>query len=177
MSKRQHGKWELTEKDYYPTVDPKAFPTKFIEQIRGKSYAEPCYGKGHIEDHLMDVARCRWRSDIDAYGTCSVQKDALKLTDRDLYLCDLIITNPPYSWFILKELLEYLPTRKPTWLLLPADKMHNVNMGPYMEKCSMVISVGRLYWMEDKPVRGVDNYAWFKFHNTKVDTIFIGREK
>jgi len=177
MSKRQHKKWELKPRDHYCTIDPAAFPPKFIEEVKGETFAEPCYGRGHIEEHLKRVATCNWRSDIEHYGTSAVQKSALNLTADDLSECALIVTNPPFTWGILEGLLKHLPTLRPTWLLLPADMAHNVRMAPYMARCSKVISVGRLYWQEDKPVRGVDNFAWYKFHDTEQTTIFIGRER
>jgi len=35
-------------------------------------------------------------------------------------------------------------------------------MAPYMKECKTVISLGRLYWQENK-VRGKDNYCWYEF--------------
>jgi len=75
----------------------------------------------------------------------------------------------------LKPLLDHLPTLRSTWMLLPADVMHNVRMGPYMKICSQVVSVGRLYWMENR-IKGVDNFCWFLFYNDwSGDTRFRGR--
>ena len=161
-------------KDYWPTLDPDAVEP-LIPFVRGKSYAEPCYGDGHLEDQLMGVATCWWRSDVRETVGCSEIQDATTLNKKDLKECDIIITNPPFSWELLKPLLDHLPTLKPTWLLLPADVMHNKRMGPYMENCAWIVSVGRLYWLENK-VKGVDNYAWFRFHQSwDDDTRFVGR--
>ena len=44
----------------------------------------------------------------------------------------------------------------------------------YMLKCSKIVSIGRLYWMENK-VKGTDNMAWFEFVDKEVDTVFYGR--
>jgi hypothetical protein len=123
----------------------------------------------------MEVATCKWRSDVRETVGSSKVMDATDITKGMLTGCDMIITNPPFSWGLLKPLLDHLPTLKPTWFLLPANVMHNKRMGPYMERCAWVISIGRLYWMENK-VRGVDDFAWFRFHEEwEDDTRFIGR--
>lgn len=161
-------------KDFWGTIDPQSIPQTLVNKLMGKTYAEPCYGEGDLEDQLMGIANCGWRSDVRKTVGCSKVMDATKLRAVDVAHCDVIVTNPPFSWDLLKPLLDHLPTVLPTWLLLPADVMHNVRMGPYMKQCSDVISVGRLYWMENK-VRGVDNYAWFCFRNDIQDTKFFGR--
>lgn len=89
--------------------------------------------------------------------------------------CEAIVTNPPFTWKLLQPLLDHLPTLKPTWLLLPADVAHNKRMGKYMMGCSDIVSVGRLYWMDNK-IKGVDNFAWFCFHQfVQPVTKFHGR--
>lgn len=175
MGKRDGGKFERVDKDLYPTTDPSCMVEPFVSRVRGKTYAEPCWGNGDLEDMLMDVATCKWRSDIDPQQPNIPVMDATNLNIDHLEGCDLTITNPPYQWAMLKPLLDHLPTLRPTWLLLPADYMHNVRMGPYMSKCSMVIAIGRMYWMPNK-VKGVSNMCWYLFdgwHQGKTE--FIGR--
>jgi hypothetical protein len=144
----------------------------FKEMVKGKRYAEPCCGNGKLELLLRDCgANCVWASDIRD-NFCWVQ-DALELTKEELTFCDLIITNPPFSWSLLKPLLDHLPTLKPTWLLLPANYMHNKRMGPYMKNCSDIISIGRLYWVNK--TKGKEDYCWYQFHNKPKVTLFWGR--
>ena len=187
MSKRSN--FDKVPKEFYPTTDPKAVPTKLVEFIRGKTYAEPCYGNGDLEDLLMDVATCEWRSDIretvqaregvalPRSGSSKVM-DALCLSKEDIARCQLIVTNPPFSKDVLLPLLDHFISLKPTWLLLPADYMHNQYFSDYMKKCSRVISVGRLKWFKDSKHTSTDNFAWYfwpKGSTGEMETVFYGR--
>lgn len=145
MSKR--SSFDKIPKDFYATIDPNAIPQTFREFIEHDSYAEPCYGGGDLEKLLEGVAVCLWKSDIREVK--AVQKDGLHLTEEDVSSCDYIITNPPYTKDVLLPLIDHWRNLKPTWLLLPADFMHNKYFKPYMDCCSLVLSVGRLYWFEN----------------------------
>lgn len=178
MSKRSD--FDKVPKEFYPTTDPKAIPPVLVALLRGKTYAEPCYGNGDLEDLLMDVATCKWRSDIRETVGSSKVMDALELTKEDLKECDLVVTNPPFSKDVLLPLIDHFVSLKPTWLLLPADYMHNLYFGPYMKRCSRVVSVGRVCWFpkEGKRVASTDNFAWYfwkKGATTDTRTEFYGR--
>lgn len=167
-------------KDFWPSVDPDIITPVFEMFIRGKRYAEPCWGDGALERLIGDRAFCGWASDIrpnDSY-TC----DALDILREDLKGIDLIITNPPFSWPLLKPLLGHLPTLKPTWLLLPASQMHNKRMGPYIRNCKEIVSIGRLYWINgpddtgpNRGTKGKEDYCWYLFHDKEQTTRFWGR--
>jgi len=178
MSKR--SSMDKVSKDYYPTRDPAAIPPKFIEFIYGKTYAEPCCGEGDLADLLEYTGNFLWLSDIEDRGFWWV-KDAMDLTEEDLQKCDLIITNPPFTKAILLPMIDHFTSLKDTWLLLPADMMHNKYFGPYMKTCSKVVSVGRICWfpVDGKRVAGTDNYAWYmwqKGQEGKTPTTFYGRD-
>lgn len=176
MGKRNFGKFDLKPRDFYPTLDPEAIPATFAKEVRGVKYAEPCYGNGDLEELLMEFAICKWRSDIAPQSKSAFERDACDLTASDISECDVIITNPPYTWKALEPLLTHLPTLLPTWFLLPADMAHNKRMGHYMRRCQTIVSVGRLWWLEDQPVRGVDNFMWALFTNCETNnTRFVGR--
>jgi hypothetical protein len=101
--------------------------------------------------------------------------NCLLLNKYDLIFANCFITNPPFTWRFLKPIMDHLIDLLPTWLLLPADYMHNVRMGPYMKRCEKVVSIGRLYWEENK-VKGVDNYCWYHFNKDhEGKTEFVGR--
>lgn len=174
MSKRSD--FIKIDKDFYPTTDPKAVEP-LVGPIRGKTYAEPCYGNGDLEELLMDVATCKWRSDIRKTVDSSVVKSALDVTATDLKDCDLIVTNPPFTRSVLLPMLDHFISLKPTWLLLPSDLMHNTYFGPHMRSCARVISIGRLKWFKDSKHTSTDNFCWYFWPkgSTHTDTVFRGR--
>lgn len=178
MGKRNGGKFEKRPRDFYSTVDPDAVKP-LIPFIRGQRVAEVCAGNGDLAMLLEPDCKVVWESDIEPQNKHISTIDALTITSDELSLYDVnaFVTNPPFSWNLLQPLLDHLPNLRPTWLLLPADVMHNKRMGPYMNKCTEIVSVGRLYWMDNK-VKGVDNFAWFLFSDDplrKPYTTFHGR--
>jgi hypothetical protein len=177
MGKREEVKKPKKDRDFYATIDTDAV-TPLLPYIRGCSYAEPFYGNGDLEDLLMDVAICSWRSDIRETVRSSAVMPAQKLHSCHTTTCDMIISNPPFTKSVLLPCIDHLSKLLPTWLLLPADMLHNKYMTPYMKKCSMVLSVGRLCWFpsdEGKMIKGVDNYCWYKFVDYDTETVFKGR--
>lgn len=164
------------EKDFWPTTDPRAVEP-LLPHIKGKVYAEPCWGNGSLEWLIGQHATCAFRSDIrevELIRCC----DALDLTEDDVGHVDYIVTNPPYTWSVLKPLMEHFVQLKPTWLLLNADLMHNKRMSYFMRfNCTKVVSVGRVSWMENGKT-GMENFAWYEFKRVKSvsHTLFYGRE-
>ena len=173
MGKRTKQDFEKRPRDYYATIDPDAVKP-LISFVRGLRVAEPCAGNGDLSMLLEPDCKVVWESDLDPQNKYILQKNAIFLGSGDLWECNTIVTNPPFSWKLLQPLLDHLPTLLPTWLLLPADVAYNKRMGPYMKCCKSIVSVGRLYWIGNK-VKGVDNYAWFEFVNEEVETKFYGR--
>lgn len=144
--------------DEYLTPFNAALPiAPFLTGIR--TFAEPCRADGRLIRHIESFGPlCIHDGDIQT-GT-----DAL--TDETLrnIIVDAIITNPPYTWQILKEMLELFPRIAPTWLLLEADFKHNARSAPFIPMCSDIVSIGRIKWFEDTEHEGKDNYAWYRFH-------------
>jgi hypothetical protein len=175
MSKRTS--MDKIPKDFYPTTDPNALTADFRRLIAGKSYGEPCCGNGDLINLIGDLSYCEWASDSEVRPK-GVQQDAMDLTEGDLRMCDLIITNPPFTRKVLLPMIDHLISLKPTWLLLPADMMHNKYFGSYMDKCCIVASIGRLKWFVDSPHTSTDNFAWYYWTKNPVNmrmTQFYGR--
>lgn len=178
MSKRNPDGFVKKPRDFYGTIDPAAARALKPFLDGGTKYIEPCAGS-------LDLARmlgletnlfCVGTYDIQPEHPSVVQRNCLTLTKDDLNGAQYFITNPPFSWNMLKPILDHLPSLLPTWLLLPADYMHNVRMGPYIRKCSDITSIGRMYWEPNK-VKGVDNYCWYLFDDRySWGTNFYGRE-
>lgn len=176
MGKRDNNKFERKGRDFYATIDPAAVNALIDHLPLPCLFIEPCAGAGDLIKELErhHGIKCEYASDIEPQTSSVWNADCLNIRTVSSRI-DCFITNPPYSWDMLQPIMDHLPTLKPTWLLLPADYMHNVRMGPYMKKCERIVSVGRLYWESNKK-KGVDNYAWYKFVNEPVETTFYGRK-
>jgi len=173
LSKRSN--FEKVPKDWYPTTDHNAV-VPLVPFIRGLTYAEPFYGEGDLEDLLMDVATCNWRSDIRETVASSKVTPATDLTEEDLENVDCIISNPPFTKDVLLPCIDHLISLKPTWLLLPADYMHNRYFGSYMSICDTVVSVGRVKWFKDSKSCSTDNFVWMHWWDDQpCKTTFYGR--
>ena len=175
MSKRSN--FEKIPKDFYRTTDPSAV-VPLLPFIRDLTYAEPFYGDGDLEYLLSSIgaASCNWRSDIRETVKGSKVMPATDLTEEDLGHVDCIISNPPFTKGILLPCIDHLISLKPTWLLLPADYMHNRYFGSYMSICDKVVSVGRVKWFKDSKSCSTDNFVWFHWKdNRPSETTFYGR--
>jgi hypothetical protein len=179
MGKRSETAFKKASRDFYPTVDPSAVTPLLPFLSSYSTYIEPCAGDGSLIRLLASAAPhmgCVGAYDIEPLREDVVQRNCLSLTSKDVTGADCFITNPPFTFSALKPILDTLPALLPTWLLLPADVIHNKRMSPYMDFCTHVVSVGRLYWFKDKPIKGVDNFVWLCFNSEYSGyTIFHGR--
>jgi len=159
------------EKDFYPT--PKHAIDALLPHLHlGVKFVEPCAGDGALVDHLEEAgAKCVHAFDVEPRHHNVEEGDAL-----NIYSCqgEMFITNPPYTWSILNELIPALTAHAKAWLLLPADMMHNKRMAPHMDRCAKVVSVGRVKWFGSG---GMENSAWYLFMPIYHKTIFYGRLK
>ena len=154
MGKRSN--FERIPRDFYPT--PFAAVQPLIPHLRGvRTFAEPCAGDGALVRHLESFRlRCVYAGDIRS------GQDALA---RDSYGdADAIITNTPYTRELMRKLIEhFLRTASMTWLLLPADWMHNQHAKLFLPSCTDVVSVGRVRWFEGTTMSSMENFAWYRF--------------
>lgn len=136
----------------------------FLE--RGVAFAEPCAGNGDLIESLEWFGhRCVYASDINPGKKTFERRDLFTLDRRWRRQSGarIFITNPPWKRDVLHAAIKHLTTLLPTFLLLDADWMHTRQAVPFLEYCSLIVSVGRVKWIESSDGAGVDNSAWFFF--------------
>jgi hypothetical protein len=158
MGKRSN--FERISRDFYPT--PYAAVPPLIPYLRSvRTFAEPCCGDGALVNHLQAHGlRCVYQGDI------ATGQDALAITDYGKV--DSIITNPPYQRPLMHALIEHFAHILPTWLLLETDWASTKQAGPFMPRCSDIVSIGRLRWIEGTTMSGKQNFAWYRFDSRHV---------
>ena len=139
------------------------------------SFCEPCAGKGMLIMYLQRQGfHCNAAYDIETRENNIETMDALTLDKTDLKGADYIVTNPAWTRQILHPTIDVFRKITTTWLLLDAPWMHTKQAKPYMEYCSLIVSVGRISWMENG-VSSLDDSCWYRFGLDKTETIFKGR--
>jgi hypothetical protein len=159
------------EGDFYPT--PRAAVVPLIPYMRGiRTFVEPCAGDGNLVRHLESFGlRCVYAGDIRA------GQDALAV---DTYgPADAIITNPPYTRYVMHRLIVHFQSIAPTWLLLPHDWSANKGSAFYLRCCSDIVPIGRVKWIEgSEHSGGYENSAWYRFDaRHTVGPVFHGRDQ
>jgi len=166
VSKRS-SKFERSGKDFYPTPYEAVIPLFRHLPFRKATYYEPCVGTGHLIKHLSEHAICVGHSDLFHYNDDNMWS-ALKNACTTQYEtgADYFITNPPWDRKLLHPIIENLSNQKPTWLLFDADWMHTKQAIPYLKRCTLIVSVGRVKWFPESKMTGFDNVCWYKFAHT-----------
>ena len=159
MGKRSDG-FEKRPRDEYQTPREGVLP--LLPYLPPRStFVEPCAAGGRLIDHLEEAGhRCIFACDIHPLRDDVHAMSAFSL--RYIF-ADFFITNPPWSWDVLEPLAFHLSNSKPTWLLLPADLMCNVRSARLMDRCALVVPVGRVKWIEGSEHSGKENCAWMRF--------------
>lgn len=153
MGKR--SSFKRREKDNYPTPAAAVTPLLNFISVNSRFY-EPCMGSGDLIGHLEGHGhRCIGASDINDGSDARTQNYSGEF--------DWFITNPPWSRDCLHPIIENLSKQKDTWLLFDADWMHTKQAIPYLPRCSMIVSIGRVKWIPDSPYTGKDNCCWYHF--------------
>jgi hypothetical protein len=145
-------------RDFYPT--PLAAVQPLIPHLNGtRRFAEPCCGNGDLINHLEGFGlECIYAGDIEAGRS----GDALA---RDCYGRGKysIITNPPHKREVMHELIEHFWGIAPTWLLIDLDWAANLQATPYLWRCTDMVVIGRVKWIENSKYTGKENYGWYRF--------------
>lgn len=184
MGKRSAGKFERSKNDLYDTPEKGVIP--LLPFLRpGTRFIEPCFGNGHLAEHLMARGHVLIGAyDIDPRFEHVIKADARTYRFIGSFLrvenADCFITNPPWTrrfetgrdpkgkiiWEeVLHPLLANLSDQLPLWALFDADWIHTEQAMPLVDRCSHVVSVGRLKWIPGTKHSGVDNAAWYRFHH------------
>lgn len=165
-TKHRDEKFKRLSQDAYDTPLSATWPL-FPHLPPRASFAEPCAGKGLLVRHLTNNGfRCVYSADIrPRRSPLIVKRDALLLTRAELRYkrADIIVTNPPWTHEILQAMIVHFLKLVPSWLLLDADWMHNKRSAALLLRCSHVVAVGRVKWIEGSKSTGFDNCCWYHF--------------
>jgi hypothetical protein len=132
----------------------------------GVTYAEPCAGNGDLIRHLTFYGHtCAYACDVKPGRKTIEKRDAFTLDRRwrRSTRANVFITNPPWTREILHPLIDHLTSLLPLWILLDADWMHTDQAAPYIDRCGLIVSAGRVKWIASSTGQGVDNSAWYYF--------------
>lgn len=184
MGKRSD--FEKRKNDTYDT------PLKAVDPLipflsNYKDFSEPCAGAYDLVKHLTSYGyKNVWASDIAPRNPNILPCDALSVPRT----CSQIITNPPWTRELLHPMIEHFITVADyVWLLFDADWMHTTQnnmarrtgcktVSELLEHCHLIVSIGRVKWIEGSKHTGKDNCCWYLFKPEKSPNgpVFIPRE-
>ena len=168
MSKRFPGKYKRSPKDYYVTPAEAVLPLiPFLKAAKIRKFCEPCAGNGALVCHLEAHGFvCTYYGDNEPpCPPTPIVKSCVKQDALDIPAFNSIpITNPPFSWWMLRPLLDHLlRTADAFWFLLPLAWTANQRTSKYMARCSDVVTVKRLKFIAGSESTGTDDHAWLRF--------------
>jgi hypothetical protein len=160
--------FERSFRDFYRTPFKALLPLiPYLRRDNVKTFAEVCCGDGDLIRHLQFFGlRCVH------YGDIRFGQDALEI---ECYSGnpDAGITNPPFKYpedpkgstRLLIDLIEhFFDLGAPFYLLLPHDWSANKNSAKFLRRCTDIIVIGRVKWIQDsKHNGGFENSSWYKF--------------
>ena len=136
-------------------------------------FCEPCAGNGDIIKQMKWYGHnCSYACDISPGGT-AFERLSAPIYKRDAMTLDkrwrlssgatVFISNLPWSRKILLPMIDHLSKLLPLWTILDANFMHTKQAAPYIDRCSIIVSVGRVKWIKDSDGAGVDDSCWYFF--------------
>ncbi|MBG6178336.1 hypothetical protein IWQ55_006193 [Labrenzia sp. EL_208] len=173
-------------KDAYLTIDRRAVPPviPFLQHEGIRSFIEPCWGWGHVVGPLTRAGLvCRGRYDLEPKTAIKVdpdlpgrqghviQRDGRALTFADLNGADAIVTNPPWSWKLLHELIMRWSRMVPTWLLFYGNWIFSERAAPIIRQyMTDFVPLPRLQWFPGTDHAEKDSCGWYRFHMAEAAT-------
>lgn len=174
----RQSRFEKKPLDTYDTIDPRAVAALLPHLGSRTSFVEPCAGKGDLIRQLEAAGhRCVLAMDI-APRAAGISKHDARLPGWQVETGTYIITNPPFEWPLVMELLNAFAIRSIAWVLLEAGFAHTRRAGPLMQRCRKIVTIGRLRWEEGSPHSSTKDYAWYQFGLTASPgntPLFYGR--
>jgi hypothetical protein len=162
----RQSRFEKKPLDAYDTIDPRAVAALLPHLPRQSRFVEPCAGKGDLIRQLEAAGhKCVLAMDIAPRAAGIEQQDALA-EKWSADAANYIITNPPFEWPLVKDLLDAFATRSLAWVLLEAGFAHTRRAGPLIQRCRKIVTIGRLRWEEGSPHSSTKDYAWYQFGMT-----------
>jgi len=178
MAKR--SEFKRNPRDLYETTDLKAGRALADFLHPNEPFIEPCAGTGALVKNLQAAGfSCKGAYDIKPGDLGIGEVDARKFTRLHMNNANLIITNPPYTWTLCKQIIDrFMLIGVPAWLLLPLDWAVNERFAPVMHHVSEIVPIGRLKWITGSKHTAMDNSCWYfvQPHATPA-TIFHPRKK
>ena len=156
--------------DAYDTIDPRAVAALRPHIRELTRFIEPCAGKGDLVRQLQAIGlQCLDQFDIAPRAEGIRQADALSADYPFDFRWRAIITNPPFEWPLLGQLIEHwILQADVVWLLLPANFAHRATRAATMRHCRKIVSIGQLRWEPGSKHKSVDLFAWYEFGRLPV---------
>jgi hypothetical protein len=109
-------------------------------------------------------------------GDIRTGQDALAV--QSYGAADVIITNPPYTRYVIHRLIAHFSRIAPTWLLLESDWAQTKQAAPFVPACSDIVAIGRVKWIAGSKNASKDNFAWCRFDAGHTSgPVFHGRDQ
>lgn len=139
----------------------------------GTRFIEPCAGAGDLVRQLQAASHvCAAAFDIAPRGEGIEAIDALS-PRWSAVDGEIIITNPPYSWQLLRNLiLTFIGRAGIAWVLLEANFAHRKRSAGLMAHCAAIVSIGQIRWVPGSKHKSTQLYAWYLFTSQKAATVF-----
>jgi hypothetical protein len=140
--------------------------TPLLPHLSGvRTFAEPCSGDGSLAAHLEDAGlRCGAFGDLNDAN----RLDARTWDRDDFDGIDAVITNPPWEARTMMGIMEHQSTFRPSWFLIYSDWLFtHQSSGLMKDRCTDIVPVGRVKWIEGSKSVGFDNCCWVRMWKDK----------
>lgn len=160
----RQSRYKRRRNDAYDTTDPAAVAPLLRFLGAGTRFIEPCAGAGDLVQQLQAAGHlCAAAFDITPRADGIRQIDALS-ANWSAIDGEIIITNPPFSWPLLRDLiLTFIGRAGMAWVLLEADFAHRKHSAGLLAHCAAIVSIGQIRWLPGSKHKSTKLYAWYLF--------------